>query len=133
MIGRTNAIAGGGGLKSVKGSFTSSKTETQKSFTVSGLDFEPKAVAVYSSSYTEVGNATSANTILIGSFADLERKKGFYIYKRSGGTIPQHNGSANLTVSGSDGTYTFTASSIYFSNISSNNGYYASFTYYIYG
>lgn len=128
MIGRTNA--GAGGMKYVTGSFVSSKTETQKSFTVSGLDFEPKIVAVFGGSPAEVG--TAMGTILLLSFADIENGEGFYAYMSSTfGT--KMAGSSNLTVTKEETGYKITASTYFFSYISSGNGYRDTFNYYIYG
>lgn len=130
MIGRTNACAGG--MKCVTGKFTSSDTETQKSFTVAGLDFEPKIVAVFGGSPVEVGN--EMGEILVLSFADIENGKGYYAYKpsyRSGSY--NVNGSPNLNVTKVEAGYKITASRYFFSDISDGNGWRDTFNYYIYG
>ena len=130
MTGRTNACAGG--MKYVTGKFTSSDTETQKSFTVAGLDFEPKIVAVFGGSPAEVGNAMGS--ILVLSFADIENGKGYYAYQPSYSSGSYEvNGSSNLTVTKVEDGYKVTASTYFFSDISNGNGYRDTFTYYIYG
>lgn len=134
IFGMTNA-GGAGGMKYVTGSFTSSNTETQKSFTVSGLDFEPKIVAVFGGSPAEVGSAgIGTSAILISSFADIENGVGFYTYQPSTATgAYKVAGSKNLKATKTTDGYTITASSYFFSNISSGKGYRGTFKYYIYG
>lgn len=130
IFGMTNA--GGGGMKYLSGSFTSSDAETQKSFTVSGLDFEPKIVAVFGGSPVKVG--TAMGTILVLSFADIENGKGFYAYQPSSTSGSYKvTGSSNLKVTKEETGYKITASTYFFSYISSGNGYKDTFNYYIYG
>ena len=69
MVGRTNA-GGGGGQKYLTGSFTSTSGTSQKSFTVAGLDFEPKLLIISRSSYV---NVTNNPTIVCIAFKDFER------------------------------------------------------------
>lgn len=69
MIGRTNA-GGGGGQKYLTGSFTSTSGTSQKSFTVSGLDFEPKLLIIRRTSYVNVKNTPD---IVCIAFKDFER------------------------------------------------------------
>ena len=71
MIGRTNACAGGK-MNSVSGTFTASKTATQKSFTVQGLTFEPKVIAIKRTSISEGSiGAGGSSSLLICAFTDL--------------------------------------------------------------
>ncbi|MBE5784406.1 MAG: hypothetical protein E7330_01255 [Clostridiales bacterium] len=129
IFGMTNAGAGGG-LKLVTGSFTSSNTETQEKFTVSGLTFEPKIVAIRRTSLTD-GDAVGGNNMLICAFSDLETNIGFCGYGISGsGTVKT---SSALTVSGCNGTYTVTSSTYPFSYVAFGKANYGKYTYYIYG
>lgn len=68
MVGRTNA-GSGGGMKYLEGSFTSVKTTNQKSFTVAGLDFEPKLLIIRRASYV---NVTNTPQIVCMAFKDFE-------------------------------------------------------------
>ena len=68
MIGRTNA-GGGGGQKYLTGSFTSTSGTSQKSFTVAGLDFEPKLLIIRRTSYVNVRNTPDLVCI---AFKDFE-------------------------------------------------------------
>lgn len=70
MIGRTNAGGGGGAQKYMAGSFTSVKTTYQKTFTVAGLDFEPKLLIIRRARYVNVSNNP---TIVDMAFKDFER------------------------------------------------------------
>lgn len=69
MVGRTNA-GGGGGQKYLTGSFTSTSGTSQKSFTVAGLDFEPKLLIIRRTSYVNVKNTPD---IVCIAFKDFER------------------------------------------------------------
>ena len=69
MIGRTNA-GGGGAQKYLTGSFTSTSGTSQKSFTVAGLDFEPKLLIIRRTSYVNVKNTPD---IVCIAFKDFER------------------------------------------------------------
>ena len=65
MIGRTNA-AGGGKLNHVTGSFTSPSNARSNSFTVSGINFTPKIIAVrrnWSSKSNPDGNSSTGGMI----------------------------------------------------------------------
>ena len=68
MVGRTNA-GGGGGQKYLTGSFTSTSGTSQKSFTVAGLDFEPKLLIIRRTSYVNVKNTPDLVCI---AFKDFE-------------------------------------------------------------
>ena len=68
MVGRTNA-GGGGGQKYLTGSFTSTSGTSQKSFTVAGLDFEPKLLIIRRTSYVNVRNTPDLVCI---AFKDFE-------------------------------------------------------------
>ena len=68
MVGRTNA-GGGGGQKYITGSFTSTSGTSQKSFTVAGLDFEPRLVIIRRTSYVNVKNTPDLVCI---AFKDFE-------------------------------------------------------------
>lgn len=70
MIGRTNAGGGGGAQKYMAGSFTSVPTTYQKTFTVAGLDFEPKLLIISRARYVNVRNNP---TIVDMAFKDFER------------------------------------------------------------
>ena len=70
MVGRTNAGGGGGGQKYLTGSFTSTSGTSQKSFTVAGLDFEPKLLIIRRTSYVNVKNTPD---IVCIAFKDFER------------------------------------------------------------
>ena len=69
MVGRTNAGGGGGAQKYLAGSFTSVKTTNQKTFTVAGLDFEPKLLIIRRTSYVNVKNTPD---IVCMAFKDFE-------------------------------------------------------------
>ena len=132
MIGRTNA--GAGGMKYVTGSFTSSKTATQKSFTVSGLDFEPKVIAIKRTSLTEgtTGGGTG-DSLIYCAFSDLENGTGFLMPDTSGASAGFKT-SSYLSVSESDGTFTVKLKTYTFSDYTSTSRLsYGKFTYYIYG
>ena len=133
MIGRTNAGAGGK-LKLVTGSFTSSKTETQKSFTVQGLTFEPKVIAIKRTSISEgtTGGGTGA-ALIYCAFSDLENGTGFLMPDNSG-TFTGFKTSSYLSVSESDGTFTVNLKTYTFSHYTSTSKLsYGKYTYYIYG
>lgn len=68
MVGRTNA-GGGGGQKYLTGSFTSTSGTSQKSFTVAGLDFEPKLLIIQRTNYVNVSNSCE---ILFNAWKDFE-------------------------------------------------------------
>ena len=68
MVGRTNA-GGGGGQKYLTGSFTSTSGTSQKSFTVAGLDFEPKLLIIQRTNYVNVRNS---GEILFNAWKDFE-------------------------------------------------------------
>ena len=68
MIGLTNAGCGGG-HKYLTGSFTSTSGTSQKSFTVAGLDFEPKLLIIRRTSYVNVKNTPQ---IVCMAFKDFE-------------------------------------------------------------
>ena len=68
MVGRTNA-GGGGGQKYITGSFTSTSGTSQKSFTVAGLDFEPRLLIIRRTSYVNVKNTPDLVCI---AFKDFE-------------------------------------------------------------
>ena len=68
MVGRTNAGGGGGG-KYLAGTFTSTSGTSQKSFTVAGLDFEPKLLIIRRTSYVNVRNTPDLVCI---AFKDFE-------------------------------------------------------------
>ena len=68
MVGRTNAGGGGGG-KYLAGTFTSTSGTSQKSFTVAGLDFEPKLLIIRRTSYVNVKNTPQ---IVCMAFKDFE-------------------------------------------------------------
>ena len=68
MVGRTNAGGGGGG-KCLAGTFTSTSGTSQKSFTVAGLDFEPKLLIIRRTSYVNVRNTPDLVCI---AFKDFE-------------------------------------------------------------
>ena len=132
MTGRTNACAGG--MKYVTGKFTSSDTETQKSFTVSGLDFEPKAIAIMRTSLTEgaTGGGSDANLIYC-AFSDLENGTGF-LMPDDNNTFGGFKTSSYLSVSESDGTFTVNLKTYTFSHYTSTSRLsYGKYTYYIYG
>lgn len=132
MTGRTNACAGG--MKYVTGSFTSSKTETQTSFTVSGLDFEPKAIAIKRTSLTEgtTGGGTGA-ALIYCAFSDLENGTGF-LMPDDNNTFGGFKTSSYLSVSESDGTFTVKLKTYTFSEYTSTTRLsYGKYTYYIYG
>lgn len=131
MIGRTNACAGGK-MNSVSGTFTASKTATQKSFTVQGLTFEPKVIAIKRTSISEgsIGPGGSSS-LLICAFTDLESRTGFYTEGNDGsGKLKT---TSCLSVSGGDGTYTVTSAHEFSFYDSSTQLSYGKFAYYIYG
>lgn len=68
MIGRTNA-GGGGGQKYLTGSFTSTSGSNQRTFTVAGLDFEPKLLIIQRTNYVNVRNS---GEILFNIWKDFE-------------------------------------------------------------
>lgn len=70
MVGRTNAGGGGGAQKYMAGSFTSVQTTYQKTFTVAGLNFEPKLLIIRRARYVNVRNNP---TIVDIAFKDFER------------------------------------------------------------
>lgn len=79
MIGRTNA-GGGGGLKHVTGSFTSSTTATQNYFDVVGITFEPKFIAIKRNNVNQTEDRNSNPDIyspIATLFADVDRGFGF--------------------------------------------------------
>ena len=133
MIGRTNATTSGS-MKYITGSFTSDKTASQSSFTVSGLDFEPKVIAVYGGTPKEIDGGVGTNVVLISAFSDIENGIGFCTYQASS-LVGSYSVSdtPNLTVSKSEDGYTIKASSYLFSNIRDGKGFYSTFKYYIYG
>ena len=131
MIGRTNAGAGGK-LKFVTGTFTASKTETQKSFTVQGLTFEPKAIAIKRTGITDgSAGAGTGSSLLICAFSDLESGTGFYTEGNDGSGALKTT--SCLSVSGGDGTYTVTSAHEFSFYDSSTQLSYGKFAYYIYG
>ena len=67
MVGRTNA--GGGGGKYLAGTFTSTSGSNQRTFTVAGLDFEPKLLIIRRTSYVNVKNTPDLVCI---AFKDFE-------------------------------------------------------------
>lgn len=133
MTGRTNACAGGG-LKPLTGSFTSSKTATQKSFTVQGLTFEPKVIAIKRTSLMEgtTGGGVGADLIYC-AFSDLENGTGF-LMPDDNNTFGGFKTSSYLSVSESDGTFTVNLKTYTFSEYTSTTQLsYGKYTYYIYG
>ena len=84
--GRTNAIAGGK-IKSVVGTFTSSKTAAQSTFSVAGLTFAPKIVVVRLLSSSN--KATSSESgyyfgdIDAVQIIDIDANAAVYMYKRT--------------------------------------------------
>lgn len=133
IFGMTNA-GGAGGMKCVTGSFTSSKTATQKSFAVSGLDFEPKAIAIKRTSLTEgtTGGGVGADLIYC-AFSDLENGTGF-LMPDGNNTFGGFKTSSYLSVSESDGTFTVNLKTYTFSEYTSTTQLsYGKYTYYIYG
>ena len=133
IFGMTNA-GGAGGMKYVTGSFTSSKTEKQKSFTVRGLTFEPKVIAIKRTSLTEgsIGGGTD-DSLIYCAFSDLENGTGFLMPDTSG-VSGGFKTSSYLSVSESDGTFTVKLKTYTFSDYTSTSRLsYGNFTYYIYG
>lgn len=130
MTGRTNACAGG--MKSVKGSFTSSETKTQTSFIVSGLDFEPKVIAIKRTSIKEGSSgAGTGSSLLICAFSDLESGTGFYTEGNDGSGALKTT--SCLTVSGSGGTYEITSAHEFSLYTSTTRLSYGKYSYNIYG
>ena len=131
MTGRTNACAGGK-MNSVSGTFTASETATQKSFTVQGLTFEPKAIAIKRTSIKEgSAGAGTGSSLLICAFSDLESGTGFYTEGNDGSGALKT--SSCLTVSGGGGTYTITSAHEFSLYTSTTRLSYGKYSYNIYG
>lgn len=137
MIGRTNA-GGGGGQKYLTGSFTSTSGTSQKSFTVAGLDFEPKLLIIQRTDYVNVSNN---GKILFSAWKDFEHGicDGVVTSQSSSGT--HGSGAAThylqtyktIDLSKSGNITTVTLSSQLKLSGSSSEDAYGTYSYYFYG
>lgn len=132
MIGRTNAVAGGD-LKLVTGSFRSSTSSQQTSFTVTGLQFEPKIIIVYLGNWSRSSEYIGTGSIDMTQIFDLMNG---VAYANSLRTDLQHtNCLSSIAVSKaaySNGTLTITAYSAY-SHYNYGDNIYGTYNYRIYG
>ena len=134
---RTNAIAGGGGgIKYLEGSFTATATSTQtsqNSFTVSGLDFEPRIIIIRCIGFHDGEAYGTYSGYFSHAFTDFETGIGFFTTGSHPTTDGRVTSRSGISVSGSGGTYTFTTAEImsYYKSISKVD--YGSYAYYIYG
>ena len=133
MVGRTNA-GGGGGQKYLTGSFTSTSGTSQKSFTVAGLDFEPKLLIISRNSYVNVRNTPEIAHIIwcdfernIKSYVSTSLESGYY----SGGANFGESVSVALSKSGDTTTVTISGAPK-FSGDSFEDAY-GNYNYYFYG
>ena len=127
---RTNAVVGGK-MKHITGTFTSSDEDSQNSFTVTGVGFTPKILAVNMTSYNNIKNTPY---IVCTAFTDFENGVGFTL--TGNGASGQAGGyyykSHVMTMTDNDGTYTF-KNTHWFSSIDVGESGYAKYTYHIYG
>lgn len=120
-----------GGMECVPGTFTASDDETQKTFTVSGLIFEPKLITITRTSITEGTAGAGTAQLLTCAFSDLENSTGFYM--ASSTTTGALKASSCLSVSGSNGTFTITSTQAFSSYSSTTRFTYGKYSYRIYG
>lgn len=133
MVGRTNA--GGGGLKYLTGTFTTSRTEIQKSFTVSGVTFDPKIIVVNRLSDTIVHNY--GGDYLAFALSDYDNGWG-YTLTANADNAGSHNSARNagskLTKSLSGNILTVTTTYTDFCDSSYGDvNTYSTYQYYLYG
>ena len=137
MVGRTNA-GGGGGQKYLTGSFTSTSGSNQRTFTVAGLDFEPKLLIIQRTNYVNVRNSCE---ILFNAWKDFEHSicAGVVTYQSSSGTYGSVNAIDYLQtyklidLSKSGNITTVTLSSQLELSGSSSEDAYGTYSYYFYG
>lgn len=144
MVGFTNAATGGiSSDKCVKGTFTSSKTSTQTSFSVTGVKFNASVVFVYNTSYTaSTSNAYASNKFVYRLFCDNNGNKFLEIIRTDLGSVVKTTIDYTATISQSGETVTVTlggALGAHFSqyrtdvtNSSLSYSDYGTFQYYIY-
>lgn len=129
---------GGGELQCIMGSFSSPSNKESQSFTVSGVTFEPKIIAIRRASSAYAG--TNDAEIIDVLFFDVENSRVFWFYSNHGrdytGSMGQcNNGSGTVTKNGSSVTIAFSGFGGYFSQWDMWNEHvmYGSYEYYIYG
>ena len=125
MVGRTNA-GGGGGQKYLTGSFTSTSGTSQKSFTVAGLDFEPKLLIIRRTSYVNVKNTPQ---IVCMAFKDFEHDICAGVNTSS--STAYHPSNFTITLSKSGDTTTVTLNQLLSGD--SFEDAYGNYNYYFYG
>lgn len=134
MVGRTNA-GGGGGVKYLTGTFTTSRTEIQKSFTVSGVTFDPKIIVVNRLSDTSIHNY--GGDYLAFALSDYDNGWGYTLtanYDSAGSHNSARNAGSKLTKSLSGNILTVTTTYTAFCDSSYGEvNTYSTYQYYLYG
>lgn len=134
MVGRTNA-GGGGGLKYLTGTFTTSQTEVQKSFTVSGVTFDPKIIVVNRLSDTIIHNY--GGDYLAFALSDYDNGWGYTLVANAdnaGSHSSARNAGSKLTKSLSGNILTVTSTYTAFCDSSYGDvNTYSTYQYYLYG
>lgn len=132
------ANVGGGELQCIMGSFSSPSNKESQSFTVSGVTFDPKIVAIRRAS-SAYGGTNDTETIDV-LFYDVENNRAFWFYSihrrdYTGAMGQNANGSGTVTKNGSSVTIAFSGIGGYFSQWDVFDEYmqYGTYEYFIYG
>lgn len=134
MIGRTNAV-GDGGAKVITGTFTSSSTVEQQSFSVTGVGFDPKAIWVSLKALRQTTEKQVNYRIVNTLCAMPERNRNVVISTDNSSELRRSN-DAGVSVTRSGTTVTVTLSAHYFSSGSgagASNFLYGDYEYFIVG
>ena len=131
VVGTVNA-GGGGGKKFLSGTFSTAARTDQNYFTVSGLDFEPRVICIWRTSYANTGTSAVPTSIARIAWFDVETGSGDLGQGNNGGD--GGFGSCAISISKNGAITTITTPSCYYSESSNYTGNaYGSFMYNIYG